>query len=166
MALAPAPAASSPATRRVMQGNRRAHTKPEIAVRRALHAAGLRFRVDLRIRTSSGASARPDVAFTRWRVAIFVDGCYWHGCPHHGTQPRTNAAWWQAKIAHNQRRDIANTTALQADGWIVIRVWEHETPQHALRSPLGTRRIKPNTAWWRRSSSSATSSTCPGRTAA
>jgi DNA mismatch endonuclease (patch repair protein) len=124
------PAPSSPAVRLVMQGNRRRDTKPEKALRSVLHRRGLRFRVDRKL--GSGRSApRPDVVFVRERIAVFLDGCYWHGCPMHGTQPKTNGAYWSAKIARNRARDTRNTRALTDAGWIVIRVWEHEEPTAA-----------------------------------
>jgi len=114
---------------RIMRANRRRDTEPELAVRRALHGAGFRFRVDFKVQPSGGRSVRPDVVFTRRRVAVFVDGCYWHGCPEHGTLPiTTNRRYWQEKIAENRRRDQRNTEALESDGWLVIRAWEHEAP--------------------------------------
>src|SRR4051794_29597338 len=126
--LPPAPAPSSAAARAVMQGNRRRDTAPERALRSQLHCLGLRFRVDLKL--DSGRSApRPDVAFTRARVAVFVDGCFWHGCPQHGVRPRTNAGYWAAKVRRNQERDRRNELALEQAGWRVLRVWEHERPE-------------------------------------
>lgn len=71
---------------------------------------------------------RPDIVFTRARVAVFVDGCFWHGCAEHGTRPRSNPAYWAAKIEINQTRDRDQTTALERDGWTVLRIWEHEAP--------------------------------------
>ncbi len=114
--------------RAIMRANRRRDTGPERALRSALHMAGLRFRVDLPVRPSGHRVIRPDVVFPRRRVAIYVDGCFWHGCPIHGTQPRTNAGYWRAKIVENQERDRRITAALEADGWTVIRFWEHEDP--------------------------------------
>ncbi len=113
-----------------MQANRRAETKPERQLRSALHARGLRFRKDLRFR-AAGRAVRPDIVFTRSRVAVFVDGCYWHRCPVHATYPRRNAAFWEGKFQRNLKRDAADNAALVAAGWSVVRVWEHETPQMA-----------------------------------
>jgi len=96
-------------------------TVPELALRRELHRRGLRFRVDL-----PGLPGRPDIAFTRARVAVFLDGCFWHRCPQHGTLPRNNAEWWLAKLDRNVARDRAKDAALAALGWLVVHVWEHE----------------------------------------
>lgn len=116
----------SAATRAKMQANTRTDTKPETMLRSALHARGLRFRKDYRIRLGYGrADPRPDIAFTRQKVAVFVDGCFWHGCPTHGHVPKTNSGFWAAKFERNQRRDIANDTALAEAGWAVVRIWEH-----------------------------------------
>jgi DNA mismatch endonuclease, patch repair protein len=116
-----------PVRRRIMQANRRRDTALEKTVRSALFAAGLRYRVDYPIRVGGRRPIRPDIVFTRQRVAIFVDGCFWHGCPQHATQSATNTAYWQQKIAENRVRDARNTADLQAEGWTVIRVWEHES---------------------------------------
>ena len=130
-ALPPAPPASSQAARRVMQGNRSTDTRPEVALRAALHRRGLRFRKHHP--PLPGLHARADVVFTRARVAVFVDGCFWHRCPQHGTQPRTNAAWWQAKLDRNVERDRRVDRALAESGWRVVRVWEHEAPDEVAR---------------------------------
>jgi DNA mismatch endonuclease (patch repair protein) len=118
-----------------MSRNRGADTKPEIAVRSALHAAGLRFRKSLRV-IAGEVKVRPDVVFTRARIAVFIDGCYWHCCPDHGTQPRRNEDYWSAKLAGNVARDRRVDEALRSDGWTVIRAWEHEPPQLAVRRVL------------------------------
>lgn len=116
-----------PATRRrIMQRNRRRDTAPELALRSLLHQRGMRFRVDLPIQVARGRPVRPDIVFTRARVAVFVDGCFWHGCPIHGTTPTTRAEYWIPKIDANHERDARNTKALEGDGWRVIRIWEHE----------------------------------------
>ena len=122
-----APAASSDAARRTMLGNRRRDSTPELLLRRTLHGIGLRFRVDFPIRVPGRRPIRPDVVFTRWQVAVFVDGCFWHGCPEHGRRPRTNAGYWSAKVEVNQARDVEQTRALEEAGWRVLRVWEHES---------------------------------------
>ncbi|MFD1812357.1 very short patch repair endonuclease [Rhodococcus gannanensis] len=112
-------------TRRAMQANRRTDTLPEIALRSALHRRGLRFRKDLRLPEIAGCP-RPDIAFTRSKVAVFVDGCFWHSCPRHGRRPATNTDYWSPKLAGNVARDRSNDAALRHEGWTVVRVWEHE----------------------------------------
>jgi DNA mismatch endonuclease (patch repair protein) len=109
-----------------MRSNRRVDTAPEIRVRSALHRAGLRFRKDYAVDTKEGR-VRPDIVFTRRKVAIFVDGCFWHRCPEHRTTPKANGAFWEAKLAANVVRDRRNDAALRAAGWTVVRVWEHES---------------------------------------
>ena len=109
-----------------MQGNRKRDTRPELALRSELHRRGLRYRVDTRPLKS--LRCRADIVFPRQKVAVFVDGCFWHGCPEHGTSPKTNAAYWSAKIARNVERDRLNEAELSAAGWVVVRVWEHEVP--------------------------------------
>jgi len=113
-----------------MRAIRRKDTRPEIALRRLLHREGRRYRVDFPIRSQSG-SVRPDIVFTKARVAVFVDGCYWHGCPEHGRVPRVNASYWAPKLARNIERDQANTAALEGAGWRVLRFWEHDDPGRA-----------------------------------
>lgn len=129
------PAASSPAARTVMQRNRRRDSTPELAIRRELHRRGLRFRVDFPIRCGGGRPIRPDIVFTRSRVAVFVDGCFWHGCSSHGKPPKSNAGYWSAKIALNQDRDARQREALESAGWVVLRLWEHE-PTDAAASAI------------------------------
>jgi DNA mismatch endonuclease (patch repair protein) len=121
------PEPSDPKVSRRMQANRRRDTRPERALRSALHARGLRFRKDLPIRAGERL-VRPDVVFTRARVAVFVDGCYWHVCPEHGTSPRRNSTYWSRKLRLNVDRDRAVDAALAQAGWRVIRIWEHEEP--------------------------------------
>jgi DNA mismatch endonuclease, patch repair protein len=115
-----------------MRANRRRDTAPEIAIRRVLHARGYRFRVDLPIRPDEGRVVRPDLIFTRVKVAVFVDGCYWHGCPEHGRRTGgANNAYWGPKIARNQERDAEQRTRLERAGWTVVRVWEHDDTEVA-----------------------------------
>jgi DNA mismatch endonuclease (patch repair protein) len=114
-----------------MQGNRKRDTVPEWRVRRAMHALGLRYRVNLRLVLSPDVIVRPDIVFTRAKLAVFVDGCFWHGCPAHATQPRTNADYWQPKLRGNHERDARVDDALERAGWRVVRVWEHEQPHLA-----------------------------------
>jgi DNA mismatch endonuclease (patch repair protein) len=108
-----------------MQGNRRRDTSPELRLRSRLHALGLRYRVDHPVRPDEGLPVRPDICFTRFRVAIFVDGCFWHGCPEHGRLPAGNRGYWEAKLTRNRARDARDTRRLEAAGWRVLRVWEH-----------------------------------------
>jgi DNA mismatch endonuclease (patch repair protein) len=122
--LPPTPAASSDAARATMRANRRRDTGPELALRRELHRRGLRYRVDHR--PVAETRCRVDIVFTRARVAVFVDGCFWHGCPSHGNVPRANREWWAQKLALNAERDRRNDAALELAGWRVVRIWEHE----------------------------------------
>jgi DNA mismatch endonuclease (patch repair protein) len=110
---------------RNMRANRRADTKPEVALRSALHARGHRFRKDYRL-DLDGVRVRPDVVFTRRKVAVFVDGCFWHVCPMHGREPTTNEWYWTPKLRKNVQRDVAANDALSRAGWTVVRIWEHE----------------------------------------
>jgi DNA mismatch endonuclease (patch repair protein) len=119
------PHPSSAAASAVMRANVKENTKPEIRLRAALHRRGLRFRKHLLIRAGD-VRVKPDIVFTRRRLAVFVDGCFWHGCLEHGTQPRSNSAYWSEKIARNRERDRRVTSALEDAGWIVLRRWEHE----------------------------------------
>jgi DNA mismatch endonuclease (patch repair protein) len=111
---------------RNMQANRRANTKPEVALRSALHRRGFRFRKDLLLRLDHGIRVRPDIVFTARKVAVFVDGCFWHVCPEHGRQPATNEWYWAPKLQRNMNRDEIVNASLQEAGWHVIRIWEHE----------------------------------------
>lgn len=124
----PYPEPSSTAVSDRMRRNRRRDSKPELAVRQLLHAAGLRYRVDRPIRAGSRL-VRPDVVFGPARIAVFIDGCFWHRCPEHGTSPRANSAYWGPKLQRNVDRDRAVDDALSTAGWTVIRAWEHEDPQ-------------------------------------
>ncbi|GAA1939049.1 very short patch repair endonuclease [Agromyces allii] len=118
--------ASSEGTRRSMQSNRGRDTKPELAVRRMLHAAGLRYRVN--VRPVPELRRTVDVVFTRARVAVFIDGCFWHGCPEHYQRPGRNQEYWDDKKARNQERDAETSAVLTELGWTVLRFWEHEHP--------------------------------------
>lgn len=109
-----------------MQGNRSRDTKPELLVRRAAHALGLRYRVNARPEPTLNRTA--DLLFPRAMVAVFIDGCYWHGCPKHCSLPATNAEFWAAKIDRNRERDCDTTARLEALGWLVLRFWSHEDP--------------------------------------
>jgi DNA mismatch endonuclease (patch repair protein) len=115
-----------------MQGNRSSETGPEIALRSELHRRGLRFRKHAA--PVAGLRCRADVIFPAARVAVFVDGCFWHRCPDHRTDPRTNSAYWSVKLDRNVERDRRNDAALAAAGWHVIRVWEHQVAADAART--------------------------------
>lgn len=121
--LPPAPPSSSATARKVMQGNR-SDSAIERALRSELHRRGLRFRKHMAV--LPGVRCRPDVVFTRLRVAVFVDGCFWHSCPLHGTQAKANGAWWKAKLQGNVDRDRRHNHALRAAGWTVVRLWTHD----------------------------------------
>jgi DNA mismatch endonuclease (patch repair protein) len=109
-----------------MLSNKARDTKPELAVRRLLHARGLRYRVDHR--PIMEVRSRADIAFTRRKIAVFIDGCFWHVCPIHATHPKANAEYWAPKLARNVERDAEVTVKLEAAGWTVLRYWEHEAP--------------------------------------
>jgi DNA mismatch endonuclease, patch repair protein len=126
----PYPEPTSAGATAVARGNRRSGTKPEIALRSELHRRGRRFRKDHLLRVG-GVRARVDIVFTRQRVAVFVDGCFWHGCPDHQTVPRRNREYWVPKLKANRERDARVDAALRAEAWRVLRIWEHETPSAA-----------------------------------
>lgn len=110
-----------------MQANRSRDTAPEIAVRRILHADGYRYRVHFQPEPTLRRKA--DIVFTRQRIAIFIDGCFWHGCPEHGRRDfNHNVDYWPSKIAGNRARDVETTEVLKKAGWQVLRFWEHESP--------------------------------------
>lgn len=110
-----------------MRAIRRRDTGPERAVRSVLHRLGMRFRVDYPIRDGRPRPVRADIAFTRVKVAVFIDGCFWHGCPQHGRKTGgANDSYWSAKLARNQERDAEQAERLAEAGWTVLRFWEHE----------------------------------------
>ena len=127
--IAPAPPASSPASRIVMRANRAKDTAPELALRRELHRRGLRYRKH--VVPLPGLRCRADVVFRAARIAVFVDGCFWHRCPEHGELPKANRAWWKVKLARTWERDRFNDRRLAEAGWTVVRVWEHDDPSDA-----------------------------------
>lgn len=116
--------ASSQAVRNIMRANRNKDTKPEILLRSSLHAMGMRYRVAYRPIPTLRRTA--DIVFTKARVAVFVDGCFWHGCPAHYRPSTKNSEFWRAKIEDNRARDAETTALMSAAGWSVIRIWEHE----------------------------------------
>ncbi|MGJ4844846.1 very short patch repair endonuclease [Leifsonia sp. Le1] len=125
--------ASSPGSRRSMKANRGRDTSPELAVRRLLHADGLRYRVDY---APIGGRRRADIVFTRQKIAVFIDGCFWHGCPAHATRPKTNVDFWAPKLDRNIERDRETTMLLQQAGWTVLRFWEHEVSSDVARAVI------------------------------
>lgn len=112
-----------------MQGNRGRDTRPELALRRAAHALGLRYRVG--VRPLPGFRRTADLVFPRAQIAVFLDGCFWHGCETHHTIAATNAGYWAEKVVRNRERDRETDRALADAGWAVLRVWEHEDPVEA-----------------------------------
>jgi len=113
-----------------MKSNRRRDTEPELAVRRLLHAAGLRYRVDF---APIGGRRRADIVFTRSHIAVFIDGCFWHGCPLHATYPKRNSEYWLPKLKRNIQRDRETDEHLRDADWTVLRFWEHEAPESVAR---------------------------------
>ncbi|WP_258066853.1 very short patch repair endonuclease, partial [Rathayibacter sp. AY2B7] len=123
--------ASSDGVRRSMRSNRGRDTKAELRIRSALHAAGLRYRLQRKVPGSSRRTM--DVAFPRQRIAVFIDGCFWHGCPVHHTVSKTNAGFWAEKVTRNRERDRDTDRLLREAGWIALRFWEHEDPDEVVR---------------------------------
>jgi DNA mismatch endonuclease (patch repair protein) len=119
-----APSASDTAVRTRMRAVSSASTAPELRLRKALHRLGYRYRVNARPVESIRCKA--DIVFSRRRVCVFVDGCFWHGCPDHFEIPRVNSAWWSEKVEDNRARDRTKTGMLESEGWTVVRLWEHE----------------------------------------
>jgi DNA mismatch endonuclease (patch repair protein) len=113
--------------RKAMQGNRAEGTRPEAAVASAIHRRGLRYRKHVRPEASLRCTA--DFVFRKARVAVFVDGCFWHGCPEHGRVPKDEGGYWAAKLGRNAERDRRNDEILGEAGWAVLRFWEHEDPE-------------------------------------
>lgn len=122
------PAASSELIRERMRTTKQRDTKPELELRRALFRMGFRYRVDVPIK---GSRRRTDIVFRPDRLAVYVDGCFWHSCPEHGSVPKQNSEWWIDKLATNVARDADTDARLGADGWTVLRFWEHEDPEMA-----------------------------------
>ncbi|HWG13402.1 MAG TPA: very short patch repair endonuclease [Streptosporangiaceae bacterium] len=132
------PEASSPGRAANMRAIRRTDTKPELALRRALHRMGYRFRKDHRLDLDSGRRVRPDIAFTARKVAVFVDGCFWHACPEHGSRPAVNQGYWNPKLLRNVERDRLADAALEQAGWQVVRLWEHVPLDDAVTAVVTT----------------------------
>lgn len=123
------PAASSAVVQRRMQQQRRRDTRPELLLRRSLHAAGLRYRLERPV--IAGLRRRADIVFGPAKVAVYVDGCFWHMCPQHATAPKANADWWRDKLERNRDRDRDTDSQLVEQGWLPVRVWEHEDMHEA-----------------------------------
>jgi DNA mismatch endonuclease (patch repair protein) len=120
------PAPQSEGRSRNLQAIRRTDTKPEIRLRSLLHRQGLRFRKDHRLDLADGTRVRPDVVFTRAKIAVFYDSCFWHACPQHGRRPAVNDWYWGPKLERTAERDRSATEALNSHGWSVVRIWEHD----------------------------------------
>ncbi|MGW2591019.1 very short patch repair endonuclease [Streptomyces sp. NPDC001515] len=127
---------SSPSVSARMSRQASRDTAPEVAVRKLLHASGYRYRLNERVPHMSRRTI--DIAFTRAKVAVFLDGCFWHGCPEHATQPKSNAEWWRQKLDQNMARDAETTAHLVAEGWTVLRFWEHQTPTQVAEQVAAT----------------------------
>ncbi|MGV9674566.1 very short patch repair endonuclease [Nocardia sp. NPDC003482] len=127
--MSPGRPATDAATSARMSRQRRVGTAPETALRKELHRRGLRFFVDRA--PLPGLRRRADLVFPRRKVAVYVDGCFWHSCPRHATRPKNNAEWWAEKLAGNVARDRDTDARLTAAGWVVVRVWEHENASDA-----------------------------------
>ncbi|TDW79311.1 very short patch repair endonuclease [Kribbella sp. VKM Ac-2566] len=126
---------TSPTTSARMSRQARRDTKPEIELRRRLHRLGYRYRVNYPL--PGLPRRRADITFTGRHVVVFVDGCFWHGCPEHGTSPRNNGAWWAEKLRKNVDRDRETDAYLRDAGWTVLRIWEHEDPDVAAQRVVG-----------------------------
>lgn len=122
----------SPETSRRLAKVRQKGTDAELALRREMHRIGLRYRIDYEVLKKPRRVA--DVAFSGRKIAVFVDGCFWHGCPEHATWPKRNAEFWREKIEANQRRDADTNDRLRSLGWTVLRFWSHEPPTEAART--------------------------------
>lgn len=136
--------ASSAGTRASMKSNRRRDTKPELVIRRLLHARGLRYRVDVPLEFDN--RRRADIVFPAAKLVVFIDGCFWHGCQQHYTVPATNAEFWATKRAKNMSRDQETTERLTQAGWTVKRYWEHEDPSAVVDDIQSTYRRKQSTS--------------------
>lgn len=126
----PYPLPTSEAVSAVMRANIARDTGPELRLRYLLHSVGFRYRINYPIQCAE-RRVRPDIVFPRFKLAVFVDGCFWHMCPRHGTRPRSNRRYWSAKLRRNVERDAEVNAALREAGWKVLRVWEHTQPDSA-----------------------------------
>jgi DNA mismatch endonuclease (patch repair protein) len=133
------PYPTTPGVTAVMKGNRKTDTKPEVALRSALHRSGARFRKDHSVKVDEGRAIRVDILFPAVKLAVFVDGCFWHRCPEHGTTPRSNTHYWDPKLTRNVERDRRTDERLRKAGWAVLRIWEHEDVDRACERVVRTR---------------------------
>lgn len=131
------PPPSRPAMTAIMRGNPSHDTKPEKAIRSQLHRRGLRFRKNYSTRAGD-LRVRIDIVFTKRKLAVFIDGCFWHQCPQHGTVPRSNVDYWAPKLARNVARDAEVSAALESDGWTVLRFWEHAPDEDVVDAIIHT----------------------------
>lgn len=120
------------ATRNVMRANKRSSTQPELRIRKLVHASGLRYRIDTK--PEKDLNRRADIVFRQAKVAVFIHGCFWHGCPRHFKSPKTNKRFWQTKIERNIQRDKETRNILRKRGWRVIEIWEHQSSESGARS--------------------------------
>ncbi|WP_241990437.1 MULTISPECIES: very short patch repair endonuclease [Cryobacterium] len=124
-----------------MVANRGTDTGPELAIRRILHRRGMRFRVNMR--PIPNLRRTGDIVFTRWKVAVYIDGCFWHGCPVHYVPPKTNAHYWAPKIRRNVERDAETNETMRLAGWTTMRFWSHQSPAEVAQEicvAIGSRR--------------------------
>lgn len=121
------------ATVNVMRANKGSGTQPEMAIRSMLHGLGYRYRVNFRVQAGH-RKCRPDIVFTKAKLVVFIDGCFWHHCPQHGKVPKSNINFWQQKFERNRVRDQKDTEALTSHGWKVLRLWEHTGTAEAVQS--------------------------------
>jgi DNA mismatch endonuclease (patch repair protein) len=117
-------------TRERFKRQPRRDTKPELAIRREPHRRGFRFHLDVKV--SKSIRSKPDIVFSGAKVAVFVDRCFWHGCPDHETLPKNNRQRWAGKLRANTERDTRTTATLKAEGWEIVRIWEHELVNEAV----------------------------------
>lgn len=129
------PLPSSQAALKRMKAVRQRDTAPEVAIRRAIFRRGYRFRIQ--VRPLGGLNRRADVVFPTEKVAVFVDGCFWHCCPLHGTSAKANAEFWAEKLETNRKRDTETDDLLRSEGWLPVRIWEHEDPEEAAEKVCG-----------------------------
>lgn len=127
----PYPMPSNEAARATMRANKRVDSQPERRLRSALHAKGFRYRKDILLRVGA-MKVHVDIVFPRQHLAIFMDGCFWHGCPQHSLMPKANVGYWQPKLEANKRRDLLVNEALIQEGWTVLRLWEHVALEEAV----------------------------------
>lgn len=132
------PTASSPLVSRTMKKVRVKDTDEEMAVRRILFATGLRYRIYYQPKTPNIGRGSIDIAFPKKKLAIFIDGCFWHGCPVHGMVPKANRKWWLKKLAENKGRDSKISRILESDGWTVLRFWTHQSPEEMVTTIIET----------------------------